>query len=373
MKKQRMVLLNPGPVNMTETIRQAQMGPDMCAKELEFIDVMTDFREKTLEVCKVDSSTHESVLFSGSGTLCQEIAVVSLLPENKKVLMIENGTYSAKTTKILDVFKLPYVLYKIEPTETPDLEVVEQYLKDNEDIALVYLSHQETGTGLVNPIEEVGKIAHKYNAIVVADCISSYGLIPIDLRSGDVDVIFSGTQKGLYAPSGLCFVIAPRDLIEESANYPERSYYSHLYGQYAGFKRRGEMRFTAPVQTVYASLQGINELLEEGIENRYERTSSLYRYIQRKLKPYGLKDVIDDDKQGHVVVSVHYPDWFDFDFMALHDYCYERGFTLFPAATGIAKTFRISAIGAIDESDIDDFFEIFDEFWNQQGYPKVTE
>ena len=365
-----MVLLNPGPVNMTETIRQAQIGEDMCAKEQEFIDVLTEFRLKSLVVCKVDFSTHDSVLVSGSGTLCQEIAVVSLLPENKKVLMIENGTYSAKTTKILEVFKLPFILYKVDPTQNPDLEVIEQYLKENDDIGVVYLTHQETGTGLLNPIEKVGEIAHKYGAIVIADCISSYGLIPIDLSTGHVDVIFSGTQKGLYAPSGLSFVIAPKDLIEESANYPVRNYYSNLYGQYEGFKRRVEMRITATVQTVYASLQGLNELLEEGIENRYERTSSLYRYIQRKLKPYDFKEVIDDDKQGHVVVSIHYPDWFDFDFMKLHDYCYERGFTLFPAATGIPKTFRISAIGAIDESDIDDFFEIFEEFWTQEGYPK---
>ena len=91
---------------------------------------------------------------------------------------------------------------------------------------------------------------------------------------------------------------------------------------------------------------------------------------EEKEPSANFKEVIDDDKQGHVVVSIHYPDWFDFDFMKLHDYCYERGFTLFPAATGIPKTFRISAIGAIDESDIDDFFEIFEEFWTQEGYPK---
>lgn len=372
MKKKRKILLNPGPVTMTETIRQALLSDDIGAKEDEFNEVMTRLREKLLEICRVDRSTHDSVLFSGSGTLGMEATIVSLLPKDKKILLIENGSFSNRALQIIKAFELPYVHYPLERTQTPDLKHIEQILKENDDIAVVYVTHHETGSGLLNPIEDIGQLAHQYGAVLIADCVSSFGLIPIDLATGNVDVIFAATQKGLYAPSGLSFVLAKKEVLENSKEYPVRNFYTNLYGQYQGFRDESTMRFTAPVQTVYAALQGARELLEEGIQQRYQRTTNLYRYIQQKLKPYNLKEVITNDNQGHLVVSIYYPDFEDFDYKELHDYCDERGYSLYPKQSSIPKTLRISAIGDIDENDIDGFFDVFDEYWTLKNFPRIS-
>jgi 2-aminoethylphosphonate-pyruvate transaminase len=243
--------------------------------------------------------------------------------------------------------------------EQPNLADVEKTLKDNPDVAVVYCCHHETGTGVLNPIREIGALAHKYDAIMISDTTSSLGMIPFDIVKDNVDFCMASAQKGLMAMSGLSFIIGRRDIIEASKNYPTRSYYCNLYMQYECFEKTGEMHFTPPVQTIYATIQALKEYFEVGEEAKFARHRRVFEAIKKGVAELGLKEAIKDEIQSGLVVSVKYPDDSNWSFEKVHDYCYERGFTIYPGKISTTNTFRLCALGTIDVKDIEDFFVVF--------------
>lgn len=153
---------------------------------------------------------------------------------------------------------------KYDYDKRPELSFIEKVLIDNPNIALVYTKHNGTGTGLLNPICEIGEIFHRYGAIFVVDTTSSYTMIPIDIEKDNIDFCMFSAQKGVMAMADLSFVIGKIDLIEQSVDYSKRSYYCNLYLQYKYFKKTGEMHFTHPVQTVYSVKQALKEYWAKG-------------------------------------------------------------------------------------------------------------
>ena len=363
----RNVLLNPGPATTTDTVKMAQIVPDICPREKEFAEKMAQFRKDILGVVHADSQEYTSVLFCGSGTICIDVCVNSLLPEGKKMLIVDNGAYSSRAAEVCRCYGLPHIDLKSSVYDIPDLKAVEDTLEANPDIAVVYCCHHETGTGVLNPIREIGAAAHRHGAIMVADTTSSLGMIPIDVERDNIDFCMASAQKGIMAMTGLSFVIGRTTEVIKSKDYPVRSFYCNLYQQYAGFEKNGEMRFTPPVQTVYAALQGLKEYYAEGESPKYERHLRVNRAIHEGLRELGLKEAIRPEIQSGLVVSVLYPEDPDWDFGKVHDYCYERGFTIYPGKISTSDTFRLCSLGAIDEDDIKDFFVVFTEALDKLG------
>lgn len=359
MEIERKILLNPGPATTTDSVKMAQVVPDICPREKEFADIMRQMRKDLVKVAHGVEGKHTSVLFCGSGTINIDICLNSLLPEGKKVLVINNGAYSTRAVEVCEYYGLPHIDLRQPIFDIPSLAEVERTLGENPDIALVYTTHHETGTGLLNPIRKIGEIAHRYGAVFVVDTTSSLGMIPFDIVKDNVDFCMASAQKGLMAMSGLSFIIGDRELIERSKDYPRRSYYCNLYLQYSFFEKTGEMHFTPPVQVVYALRQAIKEYFDEGEENKFVRHARVNRAIHEGIEKLGLEYVIDRDKESGLVVSVKYPDLPQWDFNKVHDYCYERGFTIYPGKISTTDTFRLCSLGAIDEKDITDFFEVF--------------
>lgn len=357
----RNVLLNPGPATTTDTVKYAQVVPDICPREHEFASMMKDLRKDLLKLVHADEEKYTSVLFCGSGTINIDVCLNSLLPEGKKILVVNNGAYSERAVEVCQSYGLEHINLKFPLDERPDLEVVEKTLQENNDIAMVYTTHNETGTGLLNPIREIGALAHKYNAIFVVDTTSTLAMRPINIEEDNIDFCMASAQKGLMAMSGLSFVIGNKKIIEESKNYPTRSYYCNLYLQYEYFEKTGEMHFTPPVQTIYATIQALKEYFEEGEMQKWERHKRVFEAIHEGLDELGFKDVIKREWQAGLVVSVLYPNDNNWNFEKIHDYCYERGFTIYPGKISTTNTFRLCSLGAIDVDDIKAFFKVLKE------------
>lgn len=255
MQIKRNVLLNPGPATTTDTVKMAQIVPDICPREKEFVSMMKQMREDLVRIVHGDLNKYTSVLFCGSGTITMDVCINSLLPKGKKILIINNGTYSMRAVEICEYYNLPFVNFDCPIDEIPDLNQVEQILKENQDIALVYTTHNETGTGILNPIKEIGFLVHKYSAVFIVDTIFTYAMKPIDIEKDNIDFCMASAQKGLMAMTGLSFVIGNTELIKKSAAYPKRSYYCNLYMQYHFLKQRDKCtlrrlfrRFMLPVR-----------------------------------------------------------------------------------------------------------------------------
>lgn len=367
MKIKRNILLNPGPSTTTDTVKMAQVVPDICPREKEFAGLMKGLRNDLLKVAHAPADQYTAVLFCGSGTINIDICINSLLPENKKVLVVNNGAYNSRAVEVCQMYHLPHIDLKSSVFEQPNLADVERTLQENPDVAMVYCCHHETGTGVLNPIREIGALAHKYGAIFVSDTTSSLGMIPVDVVKDNIDFCMASAQKGLMAMSGLSYIIGKEDIIKASKNYPTRSYYTNLYLQYEYFEKTGEMHFTPPVQTIYATIQALKEYFAEGEEAKFARHRRVYEAIHRGIDKLGLATVIDKKIESGLVVSVKYPDDPNWSFEKVHDYCYERGFTIYPGKISTSNTFRLCALGAIDEPDIVAFFDVFENALDQFG------
>lgn len=360
-KIKRNILLNPGPSTTTDTVKMAQVVPDICPREKEFGDIMRKMRTDLVKIVHGDPQKYTSVLFCGSGTINLDVCINSLLPEGKKILVVNNGAYSTRAVEICQYYGLPFIDLKFPVDRLPDLETVESTLKENPDIAVVYTTHNETGTGILNPVREIGALAHKYGAIFIVDTTSTLAMRPIDIEKDNIDFCMASAQKGLMAMTGLSFIIGNRRIIEESANYPKRSYYCNLFLQYDFFEKTGEMHFTPPVQTVYSAKQALEEYFAEGEENKWARHTRVFNAINDGLDRLGFRQVIKPELRAGLVSSAIYPDDPNWSFEAVHDYCYERGFTIYPGKISTTNTFRLCALGAIDEEDIHAFFKVFEE------------
>lgn len=361
MNIKRNILLNPGPATTTDTVKMAQIVPDICPREKEFGSMMKQMREDLVKIVHGDLDKYTSVLFCGSGTINLDVCINSLLPENKKILVINNGAYSSRAVEICEYYGLPHINLKFPIDEQPDLARCEEILKENPDIAMVYTTHNETGTGILNPIREIGALAHKYDAIFVVDTTSTYAMRPIDIEKDNIDFCMASAQKGVQSMTGLSYVIGNTEIIKKSKDYPKRSYYCNLYLQYEFFEKTGEMHFTPPVQTIYATRQALDEYFEEGEEAKWARHTRVFEAIHKGLEELGFKDVIKRELQAGLVVSVRYPDDENWNFEKIHDYCYEKGFTIYPGKISTTDTFRLCALGAIDEGDIVEFFKVLKE------------
>ncbi len=361
MNIKRNVLLNPGPATTTDTVKMAQVVPDICPREKEFAGMMKDLRADLLRVAHAPAEKYTSVLFCGSGTINIDICLNSLLPADKKILVVNNGAYSSRAVEICQYYGLPHIDLKSSVFEQPDLAAVEKALDENPDVAMVYTTHHETGTGVLNPIRKIGALAHQHGAIFVVDTTSSLGMIPFDMELDNVDFCMASAQKGLMAMTGLSFIIGNEAEIRKSKDYPKRSYYCNLYLQYDFFERTGEMHFTPPVQTIYATRQALNEYFEVGEEAKFARHHRVIEAIHQGLADMGLKEVIRRDIQSGLVASVLYPDDANWNFERVHDYCYDKGFTIYPGKISTTNTFRLCALGTIDAPDIEAFFKVLRE------------
>lgn len=361
MKIERKILLNPGPATTTDTVKMAQVVPDICPREKEFASMMKQLREDLVKVAHGDLSKHTAVLFCGSGTINIDICLNSLLPLGKKVLIINNGAYSTRAVEVCQYYGLPYVDLSFSVYEQPSLELIEKTLSEHPDVSLVYATHHETGTGILNPIREIGEIVHKYSATYIVDTTSSLGMIPVDIEKDNIDFCMASAQKGLMAMTGLSFIIGDKELIKKSKDYPKRSYYCNLYMQYDCFEKTGEMHFTPPVQTIYAIRQALKEYFTIGEEAKFARHRRVFEAIHKGIADLGLKYVIKREWQSGLVVSVLYPDDPNWDFEKIHDYCYQKGFTIYPGKISTTNTFRLCALGDIDVEDIEAFFSVLEE------------
>ena len=361
----RNILLNPGPSTTTDTVKYAMVVPDICPREKEFGQVMQDLSTELVKIAHGKLDEYASVLFCGSGTICIDVCINSLLDKDKYAFVLNNGSYSQRACDILRYYGMQYIEFK-QPIDTkPDLKLMEEEIKKNIDegnkIGYIYCTHHETVSGLLNPIRQIGALAHKYNAMFITDTTSSFAMLPIDVYEDGIDFMMSSCQKGIMAMSGCSFVIGKRKLIEESKNYPKRSYYCNLFMQYDCFERTKQMHFTPPVQVIYSALQACKEFWAEGEEKKHLRHKQVMEAIHKGEDELGLKELLKREDQSGLVSCVRYPDDENFSFDKIHDYCYERGFTIYPGKIEKKGTFRLCSLGAIFPKDIEDFWKTFKE------------
>jgi len=351
----RNILLNPGPATTTDTVKLSQVVPDICPREKEFGRVM-EFVSNELTKIVANVSEFSTILFGGSGTAVVESIITSVVPYDKSILIINNGSYGQRIIDISKRYKIKYIEFKSSPIEPINLKKLEGVIKSNSDISHLAVIHNETTTGLLNDIESIGKLTKNYGVDLILDAMSSYAALPIDMKKQNISFLAASSNKNIQGMAGVGFVIANEQKLKNLKTIQPRSFYLSLYEQYENFIKSKQMRFTPPVQTLYALKQAIIELKSEGLENRYSRYSKSWKLLTDSLRKMNLSYLVEDKNHSKIITSIIIPDGVNFEEM--HDYFFEKGFTMYPGKVTEFNTFRIANIGQIDIDDIKKFIKL---------------
>ena len=359
-KVRRNVLLNPGPATTTDSVKMAQVQADICPRESEFGDVMRWISEE-LSSMVGSSERVETVLFAGSGTAGDEIMISSCIPDDGKLLILSNGAYGSRLAKMAEIYRIPYKEMESIGTESPDSKAVMKELISGSytHFAIVY---HETTTGLLNPVPELCRFCHEHGITTIVDAVSAFAAIPIDMDRDCIDFMASTSNKNIQGMAGVTFVFCRKKALEKTSGYRMRNYYLNLWDQYSYFKKTGQMRFTPPVQILYALRQAIIETKIETIEGRYERYSSCWKILMKAVREMGLKSIVPDKDQSKLITAIEEPNVPKYDFEDLHGIAMQNSFTIYPGKLTNAKTFRIANIGDIRPEEMEKFVKVLREY-----------
>jgi len=361
----RKILLNPGPVTTTQSVKDSLVVEDICPREKEFGNIISGISDKLTQISNC-SSTHYGVLFTSSGTGALESVLTSIIPKGKKILIINNGTYGKRLIEICLAFNIKFSTYDLEYNELPDLNILENEFLRMDDFYAIAMVHHETSTGLLNNINMICNLAKRDNLITIVDAMSSFGIVPIDINYGNIDFLVSTTNKGIQGIPGISFVISNISILETVKDYFDRTYYHSLYKQYKSLLENKQFRFTPAVQVLYAMNKALDELIEDTIQIRWNLCRQKWRILYYGLKKLNFEFLLPDKIQSQILIAVKLPSYMDFS--DLHDYMYKRHITIYPGKSDICDNiFRLSVFGDIVPADILYFLNELKEYINEQN------
>jgi 2-aminoethylphosphonate aminotransferase len=352
------VLLNPGPATTSEAVKAALVIPDICPREVEFCAQLAEVRQRLAGLAG-NPEQITAIPVVGSGTTALEAALISLVPAGGRVIFIDNGVYGRRLVEIARTYGIAHQVIAFGDAKPVDLAKVEAVLEASAAVAThLAFVHHETSSGMLNPLDELTRLAGRFDLAVLVDAMSSFGAIPIRVGEGGVDALVSSANKCLQAMPGLAFAIATRSSLERVRGTKPRSYVLDLVAEFDQLEKTGQMRFTCPPQIVSALHRALLELEVEGLSERRRRYRHSMQTLVRGLGKLGFELLLEEPHQSQILVAVREPPEPWYDFGELHDALYRLGFTIYPghpSAGGGESNFRLSVLGDIDARDIEAF------------------
>ena len=347
MTGRQLVLLNPGPVNVSESVRRALIQPDLCHREEEFGRLLTETRHLLLQALQTGPG-YASVILTGSGTCALEAAVVSSVSRRGRMLVIDNGVYGGRIVRIVERHRIPHQRLGSIVTEPPDLGALETALRRDRAVEVVAFVHHETSSGMLNPLPEIGRIVRRAGRTLLVDAISSLGAEEIAWERDGVDLAVGVSGKCLHAFPGLSFVITRREQVARWRRIAPRSLYLSLAETLAA-QERGTVPFTPAVQLFFAFRQALRELRVETLDGRIARYRRRARILRDGFARIGLESLLSPALQSNVLTALRLPR--RMTYARLHDALKARGFVIYAGQGALAKTiFRIAHMGEAPEA-----------------------
>ncbi|WP_175716969.1 2-aminoethylphosphonate aminotransferase [Burkholderia anthina] len=349
-----MLLLNPGPVTLTERVRRSLLQPDLCHRESEFFDLQDEARARLVAAYELDPAEWAAVLMTGSGTAAVESMVAALVPQDGKLLVIENGVYGERITQIATQYGIAHDVLKHEWMQAPDLAQIVARL-DAGGYSHVAVIHHETTTGRLNDLGAIAEVCRARGVKMLVDGVSSFGAEAIDFAGGVIDAVAATANKCLHGVPGAAFVIVRRSALAKAAS---RTYYLDL-GRLAKLQDQRNTPFTPSVHAYYALVEALREFDEAGgWRARHAHYKALADQAQAGLAARGMPLVLPEGASSVVLRAYRLPQGVTYE--TLHDGLKARGFVIYAGQGGLSKElFRISTMGAIAAADVERLLDGF--------------
>jgi alanine-glyoxylate transaminase/serine-glyoxylate transaminase/serine-pyruvate transaminase len=293
---QARILLGPGPSNVSPRVLKAMASPMLGHLDPDYVGLMEEIKK----LLRIVFQTNNEITFPvpGTGSAGMESAIANLIEDGDEAVIGVNGVFGTRAAECAE--RMGARVHRVEAewgriVEPAQIEAALMACKKPKLVAVV---HAETSTGVLQPVEEVARLAHQYGALMVLDAVTSLGCIPVHIDRWQIDACYSCTQKGISAPPGLApLTMNDRAMAAIRARRQKcRSWYLDvaMIAQYWGAER--VYHHTAPISMNYALYEALRIVVEEGLEARWRRHRQNADALQAGLRAMGLKFVA---QEGH--------------------------------------------------------------------------
>jgi len=304
------ILLGPGPSTVSPRVLRAMAHPLVGHLDPQFIALMNEVQELLRFVFQTDNRL--TIPVSGTGSAGMEAALCNFIEPGDSVLIGVNGYFGERLCDIAGRYGAEVRRLECSWGDVLAVEDIEKALREK-PAKLVALVHAETSTGALQPMESVADVVHRYGGLLVIDCVTSLGGVPVTVDAWDVDIAYSGTQKCLSCPPGLApLTISPRAIeVLQQRKTQVANWYLDLtmIEKYWGSERT--YHHTAPISMNYALREALRLVHEEGLKKRFERHQANATLLWEGLEALGLQLHVPLDHRLSTLTTVLIPEGTD--------------------------------------------------------------
>jgi aspartate aminotransferase-like enzyme len=306
MRRMEQNLRTPGPTPIPEAVREAQAQPMIDHRGTEFGELL---RETSAGLAELIGTRGEVLLLTGSGSGAMEAAVVNTLSPGDRTLVVSIGAFGDRFAKIATVFGADVHTLAVEWGQAASPEALRAHLSGTDPYRAVLLTHNETSTGVANPMRELAAVVRDApgDPLLVVDGISGLGAMPFEMDAWGVDLVISASQKAWMASPGIAIAaLGERAIVAaESARMP-RVYWDFTEArQWAG---KGQTPWTPAIAVLYGLRVGVLRLRDEGRERTWRRHAAIAAGVAAGLESLGLRLVAAPADRSSTVTAAWLPD-----------------------------------------------------------------
>ena len=311
-KAPKRILMGAGPSSVHPRVLQAMAQPILGHLDPDFLEIMDDVMKALRMVFRTSNSL--TLPLSATGTAGMEAAFCNVVEPGDTVVLAINGFFCQRMVDIATRCgaQVHTVEYPWGEPVGPDLSAMEKEMNKHSKVKAVGVVHAETSTGVLSPLPELAALAHRYDALLIADAVTSLGGEEVAIDQWDVDVCYSATQKCLGAPPGLAPISLGHRAVKvlKERRTPVQSFYLNLSNleSYWSENQRRVYHHTAPVSMIYALREAMRIIMEEGLENRIRRHALNAAALRSGLEALGLELFAEPRYRLNPLTSVKVPE-----------------------------------------------------------------
>jgi aspartate aminotransferase-like enzyme len=293
----------PGPTPVPERVFKAMSVPMINHRGPAFAELIHDVREGLKWVFQTQN---EVVMFTGSGTAGLEATVSNLVSPGEKVLFVTVGAFGDRFARTAQVFGADIVKLDYPWGHGAVAADVAQALDDNPEVTVVFITHNETSTGVCNQLEPIAREVKRRGKLIAVDAVSSVSSIDLPVDRLQLDVVASASQKGFMLPPGLAFLSVSAAALEHQKTAPA-PHFSCDIAQELAMELKGQTFSTPAVSIIQGLRESLKIFREEGLENVFARHTEIAHGIRTAVQALELELFADPVFFSNTVTAVRAP------------------------------------------------------------------
>jgi len=296
----------PGPTNVPNRVMRAMLAPIINHRSDDFVELYTDVVDKTQQVFETQN---DIVALSASGTGAVEASVVNLVKRGDKIIIPVNGEFSRRLSQLIEGQGGNVVKLETPPGENSTFDQVKEAFDNNKDVKAFYVVHNETSTGtMVNYLDKVSDLTSRNDAFYVVDSVSLLGGAQLPVDKWNIDVCMTGAQKAIAAPPGISPISVSAKAKKYMIENPPSTMYFNLARYFKFYDNEKHTPFTPALPLLYAYREALSIMLEEGLQNVFNRHKVCSDALYDGLSAMGLSPFAKEEDRSISIVALNYLD-----------------------------------------------------------------